>query len=386
MIKQQPLQLRLVVMTLTLGILACGLPTIGPQATPPPAVPEPTPRLEADPTAINEQTDIADAGTADAEPTSITESPLADVADTINLSAYTIGEVPTANRSEHLLLSWRGSDETGALVEQVLDLTSLYQNEPQRAEYSMITFTRSNSDPGSAETAVIGEHYYWYEQEGGCFVIPIADVDETFADSLSPDVPLLGDAFLVEQDVDLGGRMADRFSLTEDNLAEVAAEDALGATQMELNEGSVYIAHDGDYITRVELKGTMPATSELTEDFGGESEVHYIIDVVAHEEPLQIEAPAGCAGNALDDFDYPLMADAIGLLSVPGGIFYESGSPVAEVVDFYRTEMAGQGWELVEENVVGNLYELFFEKDGLRVRITAAQNGDLVPVNIEEVE
>ena len=309
-----------------------------------------------------------------------------DSAPSINLSAYTVGEVSTPNRSEHLQLSWNGHDENGEPLNLMINLRSQIQTLPAEAEATQIMFERSGESTSLAETAVIGDQYYWFETEGGCFVQPSSDVDETFAEALRPDVPLLDEAFLYEANVEVNGILANHYLLTEDNLAEVAGEDALDTTQIELVEGSVFIAQEGNYITRLELICTAPGSSGMTEGFSGATAVHYLIDIIGSSEALDIQPPTGCAGNTPEDFDYPMMSDAQGLISVPNGIFYESAAPLEDVVAFYRQEMAAQGWTLVEETIIGSLYELFFEKNDLRVRITAAQNGDLVPVNIEEIE
>lgn len=101
-------------------------------------------------------------------------------------------------------------------------------------------------------------------------------------------------------------------------------------------------------------------------------------------QPITIVVPDGCAGGAPDDV--PVMLDAANLSSFGSLITYTSASPFDVVEDFYRTQMAANGWTLSPaETAVEGLLILSYTKDSRSLSLTVTSGTETtVLISISE--
>jgi hypothetical protein len=88
-----------------------------------------------------------------------------------------------------------------------------------------------------------------------------------------------------------------------------------------------------------------------------------------------------------DSSEFPIMADAQELMSFGGITNYKTDASVAEVVDFYRTELAAQGWSSVTADglVTDTSAILTFENEsGASLLVTIAEEAGKAVVTLLE--
>lgn len=144
------------------------------------------------------------------------------------------------------------------------------------------------------------------------------------------------------------------------------APDELEIAQFD--SGTAYIAQDGGYLVRLEMTGR--GTSEmLSGSPETEGEISYELNYFDFNQAFDITPPEDC-DQATDELEYPVTDDAYQLSTTFGITSYKSDLPFEEVIQFYRDEMAADGWTLSEEFVTGPIAVLSFNSDTGSVQIT----------------
>ena len=173
---------------------------------------------------------------------------------------------------------------------------------------------------------------------------------------------LSGSATRMRPDDVINGIPVYGFSLDASNIEPGETEIA------QFDSGAVYIAQDGGYLVRLEMNGR--GTSEmLSGKPDAEGEITYDLNYFDFNQTFDITPPEGC-DVAASESEYPVTADAYQLSQALGITSYKSDLPFEEVIQFYRDEMAADGWALDEEFVSGPIALLSFTSDTGTVQIT----------------
>lgn len=106
---------------------------------------------------------------------------------------------------------------------------------------------------------------------------------------------------------------------------------------------------------------------------GGAFEFSY--DVYDVNEPITIEPPEGAAGLPEDVPAYPGATD---LIVMEGLASFSAPDDAATVANFYRTELAAQGWAKDSDDDLGGMVTQVWSKDGrtLNLMISSGEGGD----------
>jgi len=176
----------------------------------------------------------------------------------------------------------------------------------------------------------------------------------------------IGGAEFVGEDT-VNGIAVDHYTFDESDV-----EDTNGDLQ-EL-EGHVYVAQDGNYVTRmiIEGVGTVDMFDEGVDEEGTLILEYNVTDVGAE---FEIELPEGCEDAGAQ---YPTFEGAADLTSFAGFTTYTVEADLDDVVTFYEEEMAALGYEQPEG-------EQIFSEGSAILSFTAAEM-DPVSVIINQDE
>jgi hypothetical protein len=257
-----------------------------------------------------------------------------------------------------------GSQETGAIIGEG----------SRRIDPSASTMTLSTegltevAQGGEFSFTQIGETNYVAASDLGCIsgsFFNDANPYSTFLDA-GGFLGELDGAMLAERDVVVNDILTDMYAFDQTNLDN---SDPTNADIQEIN-GQVYVAKEG-FVVRVVLAGIGTGTI-LPTISGATAEFRYELNYFDINQPVYISVPAVC--ETVADVDYPVLDDASDVTSAFGVFTYTTERSLSETVDFYRTEMANEGWTLTSE-FVSDLTTLFsFSKDGRDIDITLAPN------------
>lgn len=176
---------------------------------------------------------------------------------------------------------------------------------------------------------------------------------------------------------------------------EIDLTDSPGASYGSA-EGEVWLSLDGNYVVKYAVTLTDFKPGQEDQGFMFESgDLTMTYDLLEANTGFAITVPAEVAqagGLDLSDLggdssEFPIMADAQELMSFGGITNYKTDASVAEVVDFYRTELAAQGWSSVTADglVTDTSAILTFENEsGASLLVTIAEEAGKAVVTLLE--
>lgn len=148
--------------------------------------------------------------------------------------------------------------------------------------------------------------------------------------------------------------------------------------------GETWVAADGGYVVKDSVKWKGSSGLFGMSGSSGTGEGSWTWELSDANKPIEIVPPAGCGGLQLD---LPMMADAKEKSRFGNMTTYKSDSEVADVVAFYKDELAAAGWSLEGEPIaMGELVMLNFTRDGktLNVTVSGGEGGTQVMLNVGE--
>ncbi len=231
-------------------------------------------------------------------------------------------------------------------VEGLIDGASFSFIEVEDTSYSVIPGLGCIS--GGAGPEIVGEFD------------DVLDSDEVMGE-------LEGAEFVGEETVN--GLLTDHFRFDESNLSE-------GSDELQEVSGDVYISQEFGHVVRLVFDG-VGAPDVL--DGGGEGTIHFEYNVLEVDQPITIEPPTECTEGSAD---YPVMEGANELATIAGLTTYSVNAPLEDVVTFYHEEMAALGYEIGDEQFIGEgTAILTYQAEGMPdVTVNLTADGDTVSV------
>ena len=277
----------------------------------------------------------------------------------------------------NMALNYDGVDTSGSPKSFDLVFNIEHQAQPKAQRISMV----GEDAMESIEFVVLGDQAVSVFPGMGCSVFPASSMQDQSPEGSIPDVNglLTGQAKRVETGVNIEGVVTDRYEFTSENMADPGSSET-----PKVSNGSVYVAQDGGYIVRIEMNGTVN-TAENGFDLNTETQVSLNYTFIPVEDgSLNIVPPAECAEQLAGGSDYPVMDGASGLVSMQDTVFYTVNASLDEVLNFYRTKMAEDGWTLTNDVGGGTVSfaTLEFSKDVESVEVNAITTGDGISVTI----
>ncbi|MGC8839183.1 MAG: hypothetical protein ACP5UM_12280, partial [Anaerolineae bacterium] len=140
-------------------------------------------------------------------------------------------------------------------------------------------------------------------------------------------------------------------------------------------QADFWVANEGNYLVKssIHIEGVendKPITWDL------------VTEVLAVNEPLKIEAPAGAAKPGLPE-DVPPFPGAKMTASIQGMSVFETPASVKEVADFYKAELPARGWTLQEGSMETDEMAMYtFSKGDRSCQIMISREGEKTTFNI----
>jgi hypothetical protein len=303
------------------------------------------------------------------------------------------------------------------------DASTLYsyrkQTAPTDAWYALLQDTNPFIS-SKIETFVLGQEFFTLSADLGCLKptperIPNYDPQDSFRSLIKA---MTGTAKLTQAEVTLGDQVTDLYTLQAANLVPASQivvradqADAKGETTLnssdtfpllsdggKFEEAKLYLARQGGYAARVELTFSKTASAQDAPFAKVGSKVtntlvYELHPASAQDEPIAL--PAECAGLTSDTggntgggagglspltiADIPRLDNATDIHEFSNSFSYNSVSSLQEAVDFYKTKLVEQGWNVESETVLSTLATLTFTRGDqyLSVQIVTS-NGKLM--------
>ena len=344
---------------------------------------------------------VEEAGGAEAIAELVTDGEtisIAELGEALDMTSMLDGEVVQSYRFD-MVMSVDSDDGSGESV-----ITMLYNAEPYAMDMTMNFSGEAFAEDaamGEMKIVQIGNSVYMDIPEMGCMEMPATDdmMGDMMSDVFNNDM-----VDELETLVKVGNETINGVETTHYTYDETAFMDADDG--METAEGHIYIAKDGGYMVRMIIDG-----SGDVGDFGGgdgssDGTMHIEMNLTSINEPVHIEAPDDCesfgdimpsdgnhdggaaGGGMSDGTEYPMMADAADLFTMPDMAMYSTNTPVADVVLFYQNELPALGWvENPDMHIsAANTTTMIFERDGRFLSVSASEDDDIIGVVLLEMD
>lgn len=141
--------------------------------------------------------------------------------------------------------------------------------------------------------------------------------------------------------------------------------------------GDIYIAKDGGYLVSMTIDGTGPMDFFGTgEDTYGSMHIEYHLTDI--NQVSEIAIPEECNESAAGGSEFPIAEDAYELSSFAGFTSYKSDLALSEIIEFYETVLAEEGWTKVEDDsfVLSDTAVLAYTRDAETLNITIGPDDD----------
>jgi hypothetical protein len=278
-----------------------------------------------------------------------------------------------------LSYTFNGTAADGSPVSGIVQANGARTLSPEAMSMS---FDGQGAEDLSAELplkfSLIGGTYTIYSQDVGCATLPAGEFDDPFTILVDLGGFLTGQAARVRPDEEVNGVPVYRFALDNSNVdpSELDVE--------EITSGAIYVAKQGGYVVRLEMAGR--GTSEmLSGDPALVGDVTYLLSYFDFDQPVTIAPPEECASQAGGGTsEFPMVEDAAEVFAMAGLTSYTSKLDFEAVIQFYKDQMPGAGWNLSDEIVMGSLALLTFNSGdrSAQVTVTYDQGSDQVSVAI----
>jgi hypothetical protein len=290
--------------------------------------------------------------------------------EALNLADPALYSQPTGLQTYRTTLDYRfeGVAADGTAVAGRVQMQGAYRVEPQE---SSLTFTSEGAaltgGPQTFVFAEIGGAQYIVTQDAGCLTSAAGQPDNPFGVLLNTGGFLTGQAQRLLPDETVNGVTTAVYAVDASNLD---LSDPASLSVRSIEQGRLYVAQPGGYVVRVLLEGR--GTSDvLTGNPNLEGDVHYQLDFLDFDQPVDIAIPPQCASAAQADF--PVLNDAFEVTSGGGLYSYKSNHTFDEAVAFYRAEMVAAGWTAGVESVAAPTGLMLFNRGAEQATVTIQQ-------------
>ncbi len=368
--KKLPVLLMLIVVT-ALVVSACGggpapAPSGGGQAAP----------SGSEPTAAPSKPQSANPPAAQPADKPAEQPSSGQGTDLLELNDVTAGLNSLESYESTFTMSFKGTED-GQPKEWTWNMTEQFVKNPPAKRSSMSGMgTDATGKDSSIETIEVGGKTY-------------SRFGDICASSDSADAPTANTSFTPSSVI---GDIKAAQLLGTENINGVPAQHyavdlkglmTLGAYTNGRSE--VWVAQPGDFVVKYSFEATGKDTF-FGSNSNAEGTLKWEYELKSVNQPIVITAPENCGG--MPD-DIPTMADATDKSAFGTMSTYSSPSAFDAVVDFYKTQMAAQGWTAQEGGMaVDGFSQLTFTKDKrtASVMITADKDKNVttVMISIEE--
>jgi hypothetical protein len=353
------------------------LPTLAPTAVPiqeikvdPTAETEPT-AVAAEVTAV--EAEVTDTATVESNATPVDESggeQIVDEETAVNLDDFLLyDEPPDTNYLTTLEFYMTVTNDDGS-TSQIGRVFAEGAHTVAPDASSMVFNMEGSAGGGLGETMTfvqIEDAFYYSMPPNDCISMAgQSGFENPFDLFLDTGGFLTGEVQRVLPNQTINGVDSRHYIITPENIASLAV--------YEVDQADLFVAEDGRYVTRLLIVG-YGVNDVLGSGQMQEGEIYYELNFTPSDNVSAIALPSGC--TQATEAEYPTLPDATSTLSMEGMYSYETQTPLAEAVAFYKTELQNSGWTLGQELVQApNATLMFTGSDGtLMITMGPGQSG-----------
>ncbi len=283
-----------------------------------------------------------------------------------------------------MTVQFEGTDIAGAATNRVFVLATAFQKEPPASDISIRFEGMDLGDDvpaGDIRFVVLDGSTFASIPGLGCVTNPPnMDPEDFLAGAFSPPDELFEELADAEQigTTTYEGYDVEIYEVDEEGL-ELAADESFDEAT-----GQFYYSPDLDAVLFFEMSGT--GSQNFFED-GDQGDVRLEFAISDINDPVEVAIPDDCSESAAGPEGVPIADDATNLFSATGLASYQSAQDPADIVAFYQTELAAEGWTETEPpfSSAGTTLLQYEMGDRLLVVTVAPEGtGSLVTIIIDE--
>ncbi len=306
--------------------------------------------------------------TATPTPTQEAAGPTAAPAeDNLNLDTLTGDLAALSSYKSTFTMNFVGQDEQGQAVTATWTMQEDLIRQPWAQRVAMTSSDSAEGQAGTFEVITIGDMSYMVTQaedgEPSCLSTSSSETDPSEQAWFTPDMMGgISDAKYLGTET-VNGVRTKHYAWKESSLP------VFGFSSV---QGDAWMAADGEYVVKYVSQATGKGTLFGSTQQEGTITLEYNLTDV--NGSFTIEAPAGCETPATD---IPLMPNARDVSSFGTTVTYSSASTLAEVVEFYQTEMPKNGWQASSEPMMADTFAtLEFTQEGRTAQLVLSYDAD----------
>jgi len=371
----------LMILSLTLAIMACGL--FAGDAPEAPAESEAAANSDGNAETTTDSTgsdeNEAAAETGDSTPP---EGDSGAGPETLDLDNPDLFAQPAVEYyRESLFYTFTGALEDGSPVTGTVNGLGAFGHLPTASTLEFYAEGNAMMGVGTVFTFTqIENTTYIFTQDTGCITFYNEEADNPYEVMLDTGGLLGGTAHRVRPDEVVNGVDTYQFQI---DATTMDSSDPTTYDMKEIYDGRIYIAKEGGYVVRLWIEG-LGQSEVLSGSTVIDGDIYYELNFFDFNIPVEIMPPATCSAEVEVGSDYPVMEDAFEYNAFTGLISYKTKFTFDEVVAFYKTEMENLGWSITQELISAPVAVFGFSKDGAEVQITVSEDEGSVVVGIIE--
>lgn len=195
----------------------------------------------------NADTGDANSGGGEDDPGDSQPEPEDNVAETIDLGTVNQLSDVHPNYINNAVAIYEGVSTDGSQVSFQFILRVETQTEPFEAYYTLMSETINGEEESIQVVTLEGNNYTTFP-DGICLVSSLAGTAENIYEmSIEPFDAFQNESTLIQKGVTVNGVLSDEYTLSEENFLAGSMET------FDFIDGSIFIARDGGYVTRVHV-------------------------------------------------------------------------------------------------------------------------------------
>jgi uncharacterized protein YceK len=319
--------------------------------------------------------------TPTAKVASSTTSPTAQVteADTSVPSGDTVdpNSLQTLNNldSYHMIQNGQFTDiQTDTTVSTSTIDMEVWETKAPQARHVIYRGSQTGNPESSLEFIQIANDSYMKSSDSSDWLAMSTSTTDTlsfgsFAWFTDPASAMQGEATLIGTE-NVNGMAAKHYQYTG---AQVFGKVVGANGKVDISQADIWISTEFNLIVRYvsHWKGT--------DDTGVQSDYNFIMDILEVNTPITIEAPSGVTKAGLPD-DVPLMDAATDINAFSGLVSYKVTATVDEVMAFYASALAKNGWTAGEDQGTPGIAA--YTKDTRTLTLMASDDNGATTVTI----
>ncbi|GAB4495728.1 MAG: hypothetical protein OHK0052_03960 [Anaerolineales bacterium] len=273
-------------------------------------------------------------------------------------------------------ISYSGTDTNGQAQTGSMEMVQEYIRATGDQHIAIKNVNSTTPDQnGDIEFYMVDNVFYMISamDGGGCFSFGSDEgmPDDSPMDNVTDVFNNMENLELVARNETVNGIATDHYKFNE---------SAIMTSGIEKASGEVWLAREGGYVVKMTVE-----TTGIIEMFEGNGTANWSYEVTEINKLSEIVVPESCSGQGAAE--YPVPENASNQTFLGNFVSFESPDSPAVLAAFYKEKMPEQGWTLLEEQDLGMIQMLSFNKDDggkVSITISGSEGGNTTVIIVKE--